>query len=359
MTSTHKSAENIRSRHADLLREKPGTRIRDAAAELNLSEADLIASRVGHDVILLKSSAEEIIKSVKQLGKVMALTRNESCVHERKGVYDNAQFFLHGPMQHGLLVNDDIDLRLFMHHWKHIFAVLEQTEKGLRKSLQFFDKAGMAVHKIYLTETSDEAAFDSLVRDFTAEEQIDVLALEDYKPKATDLPDQDIDWSALRTDWENLKDTHDFHSMLRKHKAGRVQAFRNIGSDFAYEVAPGAIRAVLEKARDTQCKIMVFVGNHGCIQIHGGHVETLRDYGPWFNVLDPDFNLHLRTDHIASCWVSHKPTTDGHVTALELFDSDNGIIATLFGWRRPGIPELPLWREIIDALPPKDQSSAA
>jgi hypothetical protein len=43
--------------------------------------------------------------------------------------------------------------------------------------------------------------------------------------------------------------------------------------------------------------VMIFVGNMGCIQIHGGPVEKIVPMGPWINVMDPRFNLHLRADH--------------------------------------------------------------
>ncbi|PHQ67226.1 MAG: hemin-degrading factor, partial [Sneathiella sp.] len=81
--------------------------------------------------------------------------------------------------------------------------------------------------------------------------------------------------------------------MLRKFKVGRAQALTKIGSDFAFQCNNDAARRVLEMARDRECEIMVFVGNHGCIQIHTGVVKKLVDHASWYNVLDPKFNLHL------------------------------------------------------------------
>ena len=42
---------------------------------------------------------------------------------------------------------------------------------------------------------------------------------------------------------------------------------------------------------------MCFVGNHGMIQIHSGPVANIQPMGPWLNIMDPTFHLHLRTDH--------------------------------------------------------------
>jgi len=348
-------AEEIKTRYQLLKEQQPDIRARNAAEELGISEGELLASRVGDEATRLIDDAEAILKSLEPLGEVMALTRNESCVHERKGVYKGAEFSKHGPMAMGLFANPDIDLRLFMNHWKYCFSANENN----RKSLQFFDKEGQAIHKIYLTPKSDEAAYDGLVSAHTHERQDAFIEIEAYEPKAADKPDAEIDWQAFRTAWENLKDTHDFFPMLRKFKVGREQCFKKIGQDFAYEVENSAARQVLELVRDKHCEMMVFVGNRGCLQIHTGPVKKLVEHGQWYNVLDPIFNLHLREDRITSTWVTKKPTEDGIVTALEIFDKDGEIIATFFGKRKPGIPELELWRKVIAEIPAKEVTNAA
>jgi putative hemin transport protein len=76
--------------------------------------------------------------------------------------------------------------------------------------------------------------------------------------------------------------------------------------------------------------------------------------GPWFNVLDDSFNLHLREDRIASAFVVWKPTDDGVVTSLELFDAEGELIASLFGKRKPGQPEDEAWRALVAGLLTKE-----
>lgn len=355
----HDPSEEIKTRYQLLKQQQPDIRARNAAEELGVSEGELLASRVGEDATRLVDDAEAILRAVLPLGEVMALTRNEACVHERKGIYDNASFSKHGKMAMGLFVNPDIDLRLFMNHWKYCFAAVEQTRGGPRKSLQFFDKEGTALHKIYLTSKSNEAEYDKLVKAHRHKRQDTFIEIEAYEPKAADKTDDEIDWTAFRTAWENLKDTHDFYPMLRKFKVGREQAFAKVGQDFALEVDNNAARKVLELVRDRECEMMVFVGNRGCIQIHTGPVKKLVEHGQWYNVLDPMFNLHLNEDQIARTWVTKKPTEDGIVTALEIFDKDGEIIATFFGKRKPGIPELELWREIIAEIPAKEVANVA
>src|SRR5262249_48918725 len=140
-------------------------------------------------------------------------------------------------------------------------------------------------------------------------------------------PDGEIDVAGLRAAWAGLKDTHEFFGMLKKFGAARTQALRLAGPDFARAVGNDATRRMLEASAAEKLDIMVFVGNPGCIQIHTGPVANVRVMDTWLNVMDPGFNLHLREDRIAKSWVVEKPTSDGVVTSLEVFDADDELIA--------------------------------
>lgn len=324
--------------------EYPKVRIRDAARSLGVSEAELVATGNGDTATRLHAERwGDVIKALPSVGPVMALTRNDDCVHERHGAYGEVS--VNGAM--GLVLGEDIDLRLFLNRWRHGFAVREMTGHGERRSLQFFDGAGQAVHKVYATEHTDMAAFDKLVARFTASDQDMPLTIEAPKAAPAGRADETIDVAGLREAWSKLEDTHDFFGMLNKFAVERTQALRLAGKEFAEPVKPSVARRTLEIAAERQVPIMVFVGNPGCIQIHTGKVTNLKPVGPWFNVLDPMFNLHLREDKIDRAWIVHKPTRDGAVTSIELFDDKNNLIAQLFGKRKPGLPELPEWRTLV------------
>src|SRR3546814_14136648 len=75
-----------------------------------------------------------------QLGTVMVLTRNESAVHEKVGRFDKVSTF----QGMGLVLNRDVDLRIFFSRWHFGFAVTETAHGAPRHSLQFFDRDGLA-----------------------------------------------------------------------------------------------------------------------------------------------------------------------------------------------------------------------
>ncbi|ROI04608.1 MULTISPECIES: ChuX/HutX family heme-like substrate-binding protein [unclassified Chryseobacterium] len=334
---------DLKEKWEALKAENPHVRIRNAAAQLGVSEAGLLVTGVGEGVIVLKPEFPAILTEAGQLGKVMALTRNEECVHERKGVYLNGDF---SSPHAQLFVGEDIDLRIFLNHWKFAFAVVE----GDKKSLQFFGKDGLALHKIYLTKDSNEAAFDAIVEKFKAEDQNQTFTFEAVAPKQPEKPDAEIDVEGFKKAWAELKDTHDFFMMTRKFGVSRTQALRLAPEGFTKKIDNAKVVNVLEDASEKNTPIMVFVGNRGIIQIHTGNVKKTLWHQQWFNVMDPDFNLHLDVTKIAEAWIVKKPTEDGEVTAIEVFNKEGDFIVQFFGKRKPGIPELQEWKDLVAAL---------
>ncbi|MBD2752060.1 hemin-degrading factor [Spirosoma validum] len=322
--------------------ENPKSRIRDAAKQLGVSEADLLATQLGETVQRLEGDFRELLKDVPTLGYVMALTRNDNIVHERKGVYEKVSFNDHT----GLVLGPDIDLRLFMSHWHFGFAV---DENG-RKSLQFFDQDGTAVHKIYLTDNSDVAAYDALVQKYLAADQTETIVTVPYPEKEAETSKEDVDVQAFQESWLAMQDTHEFFGLLRKYKLDREEGIRLAPEGHSEQISVDQLKKIFETVAERELPIMIFASSPGCIQIHTGPVNKLVSMGPWYNVLDPEFNMHLREDQINSIWITRKPTKDGIVTGLDLFDKEGNSIALVFGKRKPGIPEMKEWQDVVNEV---------
>jgi putative hemin transport protein len=107
---------------------------------------------------------------------------------------------------------------------------------------------------------------------------------------------------------------------------------------------------MLQAVRDAGIEVMIFVGNRGCIQIHTGKIHSLKPMGPWQNVMDPGFNLHLRLDKVAEVWAVHKPTQRGPAVSVEAFDAEGGMIFQVFGVGKEGRDSRAEWGQIVDCL---------
>jgi putative hemin transport protein len=125
------SPEAIRKARA----ENPGMRERDLAQSLSISEADLVAAHCGESVIRIKPDTGKLLPGLEAVGEVMALTRNESAVHEKIGIYEKVTV----GREHAIVLGEQIDLRIFPKVWTHGFAVVKRGDEGISRCLKFFD----------------------------------------------------------------------------------------------------------------------------------------------------------------------------------------------------------------------------
>ncbi|MFG5779373.1 hemin-degrading factor [Comamonas sp. J-3] len=370
---TSERAAQIRAAYA--AQRAKGLRAKDAAEAAGSSEGEALAA---HATQLLNGATSalqvqplqapqgawiELLKALEPCGPVMALTRNNSTVHERTGVYTNLSAGGELGAQVGLAVGEDIDLRLFFASWHAAFAVTEASPHGgnsVLRSLQFFNREGRAMHKVFAREATDLAAWNALVERFAWPADADAGSLPGFDQPTARKPvtvpaDSTIDVPALRNAWAAMQDTHEFFSIIKKAGAERQQSFRLVQEQFAWPLTKGSVTQLLNEAAFAGTPIMVFVSSGGCIQIHSGPVQRIEPMttpaAEWINVLDEKFNLHLRTDLIAHVWLVEKPTSDGIVTSVEVFDEYGDLMAMFFGARKPGKPELSAWRELATSLP--------
>jgi putative hemin transport protein len=329
-------------------------RERDIAANLGVSEAALVAAECGISVVRIEPNPNRLLERAPELGTVMALSRNESAVHEKIGVYEKIEI----GEQMSLTLGENIDLRIFNWVWKHAFAVTKTDGENVRRSLQFFDKAGEAIHKVHLRPESNLEAYEKLVADLRLEDQSQEFVAEEFT-KLQSGRKEGFDVAELRDAWSKLTDTHDFFGMLRKLDVDRLAAVRAVGEEYAWKLADGVIDEFFRKSAETQVNLMCFVGNKGIVQIHSGPISNIQPMGPWINVMDPTFHLHLRMDHIAETWAVRKPTKDGHVTSVEAYGKDGELIIQFFGKRKEGQQEMAEWRSLVEGLSTTDKAAAA
>lgn len=328
------------------LAENESLRARELADSLGISEGQLVAAQVGHGAEALNADPDALIEEVMKLGEVMALTRTPSVVHEKVGVYENYR----GGPRASMVINKDIDLRIFPSKWVSAFAVEVPGKLEPRRSIQVFDAAGDAVHKIHLRKDSNHHHWSALIEALRLDSQSDVLHVEArVAPSAPIERPERAD--ELRREWDAMTDTHQFMRLTGQLKINRLGAYRMAGEPYVRRLDASAIDTLLGKLGDTGVPTMIFVGNHGCIQIHSGPVKRVVAMGPWNNVMDPGFNLHLRSDHVAEVYEVRKPTKRGEALSVEAFDKDGVIIVQIFGMRTGEVDHVAAFEELVVDLP--------
>ncbi|MBC3933679.1 hemin-degrading factor [Undibacterium curvum] len=361
-------ASGLAARWAELRKEQPRLQIRDAAAKLKVSEAELLASQIGQGVTRLQNDEHtfrEIMRRALDLGQVMATTRNEHGVLERTGTAmrlkslqdEQAQALTPENAREreerlrniaGGYLGGEIDLRFHFLDWKYAFAVVQPGRDGnISRSLQFFDAYGQSVHKLYLRNEASIAVYDKLVQDFRHPQQQLALQIQGALPALATKPDQEVDVKEFQLAWKEMSDVHQFNQIVREFGLNREQAFRLAPAGMAQKVSPAALRTLLDQAAQQQISIMAFLGNTGVTQIFSGKIEKTAASGEWYNVLDPAFNLHIRESALMQGWVLQR----AGVTSVEFFDRDGKLVVSFFGVRERAKPQPASWIALAAALP--------
>lgn len=318
----------------------------DLAAQLGVPEAALVEVDLGLGVTRIDATPGKLIPIVQKLGDVMALTRNRSCVIEKIGTYND----FHNGEHAAMTLDAEIDLRIFPRHWTHAYAIEVTVDDNTRRSVQVFDAAGDAVHKVHLRDESDLKAWAALVGDLAKPDQTGLSKFSTRaEPEGPRISEDRAD--TLRAEWAKMTDTHQFNTLVRRLKMNRLGAYHVAGQPYARRLQTDTVPLLLERVQAGGEKVMLFVGNNGCIEIHSGQIEVLKPSGPWLNVLDGRFNLHLRGDHVAEVWLVDKPTKRGAAISVEAFDEAGEIIFQCFGMRPEKGGNAESWAELVAGLP--------
>lgn len=322
----------------------PRTRIRNAAAELGISELELLSTDLGTSCTRLRPDMINILEMLPSLGTVMALTRSEAAVHEVTEAFSE----LHIRKQTALFLRPGQDTRYFTAQWKHVFAVNEDN----RRSLQFFNGCGEAIHKIFLVKSSNTERYEQLIEQFSDADQSPVLSVEKKAPAETEQIH--IDKGALLQRWSQIKDVHEGSQIIKAFGGDRLSIYQALGEEYATRLPYDTIEALLKLLSKRQLPSMIFVQNKGAVQSYSGITTRLLRTGPWFNVLDPYFNLHLNTEQISQVWLIVKPSENGWVHTLNVFDHDLNEFMIMTDNRRQGEEESLEWLSSIKTItPPK------
>jgi putative hemin transport protein len=239
-------------------------------------------------------------------------------------------------------------LRFTFKNWAYAFAVVQPGKDGaVSRSLQFFDTSGNAAHKVYVKSEAGVAVFDQLVAQFRNPVQSAELKVVAAPVKPKEKPDSAVDLKEFQLAWNELTDVHQFNRLLTEFGVSREQAFRLAPPGLAQRITPLAVRQLLEESSRQKLDIMAFLGNEAAIQIFSGKVGKVMEAGGWFNVLDPEFNLHLRDSAFAHGWVIKR----AGVTSVEFFDKNGDLVVSFFGVRERAKPQPQSWIDMTAALP--------
>jgi len=300
--------------------------------------------------IRLNGDFAPLLKRLETLGNLTEVTRNASALLQK----DNVSGALYVNNEIEFAPTEAMHMRIFYPNWEHGYALEEYDADANTRvhSLQFFDRCGNMMHKIVLGNSADIASFKQLVFEHTATEQLTPEQLVPVPESKGMLGVPQIDVDALRADWAHTHNHSDFLQRQEIFDHQRLRKLRLAGKAFAYQVANDSARVMLQRMSEFGTAILAQVGNAGIVQAYYGKIKKVGFKNSRLKIMNAGFRMLLREDHIDSIWVAKKPTTDGIITSLEVFNRQGMHIASFLSKKDNGQPEPREWRESIMHLAP-------
>ena len=249
---------------------------------------------------------------------MMALTRNEACVHEKHGRFSRAGV----PGRHGPGGRRDRPAAVHCAHWAlRLRAGAKRRAAGPRRSLQFFDRRRTRDPQgLRRPPRPTPAAFaGSPPRRRRAAGGAGAVRSRRPAPPA-ERPDAEIDVAGLPPPGRRSRTPTNSSGCCGASGSARAQAMRLAGPDLARPVrgcrdARGADAA----SRPKRLPIMVFVGNPGLRADPFRPGAPHRGHGPLAQRARPALQpAPARGPHRHGAWVVRKPSVNGDIHSLEL-----------------------------------------
>jgi putative hemin transport protein len=290
----------------------PFVSIADAAARLDVVEAELVASLCGMGAIRLQGPFGDLVRALPKLGRVRSVTRNSHASIETRGAYPAAGAGCAGAA-------GEIGARFFPDQWRYGYALDETVLGTSEPALCFYDARGAAVHEIHGERETDRTLFGRLV---------DLFACFDQTPGESIV-------------------LASGHRMLAS--AGTGTWLRQ--ADAARPIAVASVADVLDAARREAIPVSFAVQSRGVVHRFSGLLHELDVTAGRLELRAPWLRAYAALDGIAEAWTVHTPSLDGPSTSIELLDRVARVVASISGARSPGQPETRHWRELVDSVP--------
>lgn len=302
--------------------EKPEMRSRDLAELLGISEAEYLCAWLGAGTRCISCQPEEVFPKLPAVGTLMALTRNACAVHETIGVFDRFSTYRTTAECHG----DGIKTHLTSKNWVYGFSVEKLHDDRRLCSFQFFDGYGSAVHKIHTRPTSDLSVWDRIAEGLSLNADPDEIRSQLATHKAS-KPTRMMSVSNFEILSEGCKSNLEFR-----------------------RVSNECIEQMLNAASASGLPLVCKVNSTGCLQMYEGPVTKIVTMGPWVNVMDDGFHMHLRKDHLLGTYVVSRTNGTEIRTSLEAYDP-SGARVIYFANQDDGTAENEnFWQKIITEL---------
>ena len=250
---------NLQKDYQGLLENNPKIRAVEAAAQLGCSELDLLVLDWGVSVFgLQKQTILDFFYESAADYRFMSLMRNNEAVHECTTTTKSVDI---KSSQEGWLISGAFSASIDCDRFEHIVLVHHHKKSMPKRSLQVFDASGKPIWKIYIKNHIDD--FDSWISKYYLQNQPLPTSRNSKKNSRKDLKINDS-WQIATAD--------SYASLI------------HLGSEQQWNLG-------IEVFHSSGSQTSIIVPNEPVIM------------GPWFNIMQPHFNLHLMQEKVCHAYL--------------------------------------------------------
>jgi putative hemin transport protein len=326
----------------------PQKPLADIAAAMSITEAELMAARVGSGVVRLQPEWNALLATLPEIQRVRASTANSCVKLETIGIYPALQQMA----SYSVMAGDSIDLRLSLPYWDSAFAVVERNacRSETARSICFYGKNGGLIHRVCLTPESSVCGFEEIVERFIHPCQSRTQNIDIGFGSTDTVAPEAIDQNLFLERWGAMKDTREFFALLHEFKLSRQDAFQLGEAKFTRRLAPELLYGLLKSFVQRGIPVLLLVGHSACVQIYRGLLKGAREWQSETLVRAAKVRSRFYKAAVAKAWLVDKPTDKGVVRSLELFDSNSRPVASLLAMTAEGALGPSQWEALLFPL---------
>lgn len=306
------------------------------------SEADIMAARCGQQAKRLQPHWPTLLTHLSRLGPTLFVTRHGNTSHEK--LLHLYKIALSGNV--ASIHDQDGSLELDLSHWHCGFALHEGDDPhSACISLHFFDIHGKLLHSIYPMLSSMELGTAFLNKLYSADQTPQEFLLPPTQLRRRSRAT--VDTASLTVHWRHLQNCQAIPVILQKHQVSRLQALQALPPEFATPAARTAFQTLMQQTVERNMPVELSLFNPGVRQTHRGLLENHRGDGFANRSHDAWFRLNLDSLDLHSAWVVHKPTANGMVSSLELYNHHGEPVLMLSDMPNAGLPQTLEWQSLL------------
>ena len=268
-------------------------RIKDIANHLKVSEAELLSCQIdSSNLKYLKILDYNIFfKDLFKSKKVMFLIRSNYIVHEKVVICSEIEYH-----KNKIFYKDKKSLIDFNYHKiENSFFEKKIHQNKPLLSFQFFDKYGHAILKIFL-KSKDYNIFESLADKFS-----------------------------FTYDYSLQKNLYQNNEIIDQKKSINLDSQKNQNTK-KIKTDNLILRTILEYASQNKFPIQIHASGNHSVQYHFGLVRNIMDFGPWINVIDKNFNIHVMENKISNNFITINEINGKCFYQIQILDENNNLI---------------------------------